>query len=217
EKTRRHFALDVMAVRRMHSPTLQERVFCHGAQREVSGHGVIIGLPYSLLAYVEQRGSSWAPTLHTQRVKPGESAVEVALTQVGWLATQLPADNPPEIALDGGYGNLKFFAGLRGLRCFATARLRNDRVLYQRPAAPPDGSQRKPGRPLKYGPEFRFATPRTWPAPTEVCEFTDPQYGRVRLELWAALRFRVKAEIVALAVVRSQIHLEQAKPPAPHW
>ena len=50
EKSRLHFALDVMAVRRMHSPTLKERVFCHGAQREVGGKGIIIGLPYSILA-----------------------------------------------------------------------------------------------------------------------------------------------------------------------
>jgi len=217
EKARRHFALDVMAVRRMHSPTLQERVFCHGAQREVGGQGVIIGLPYSLLAYVEERGNSWAPAVHTQRIKPGQSAVEVALTQVRWLAVKLPADNPPEIALDGGYGNRKFFAGLRGVRGFATARLRNDRVLYQLPLALPSGAKRPPGRPPKYGPEFRFAEPATWPAPDEVCEFADPQYGRVRLELWAALRFRVKQELVDIAVLRSQIHLEQAKPPAPHW
>jgi hypothetical protein len=214
---RRHFALDVMAVRRMRSPTLQERVFCHGAQREVGGQGIIIGLPYSLLAYVEARGSSWAPALHTQRVKPGERAVEVALTQVRWLAAKLPADSPPEIALDGGYGNCKFFAGLRGVRGFATARLRNDRVLYQLPATPPCGAKQKPGRPPKYGPEFRFAEPASWPTPDEVCEFADPQYGRVRLALWAALRFRVKQEIVDITVVRSQIHLEKAQPPAPHW
>jgi len=201
----------------MHSPTLQARVFCHGAQREVGGQGIVIGLPYSLLAYVAERGSSWAPAVYTQRIKPGESAVTVALTQVRWLAAKLPADSPPEIALDGSYGNRKFFAGLRDVRGFATARLRKDRVLYQLPPALPSGAKRRSGRPPKYGPEFRFADAATWPAPDEVCELTDPQYGRVRLELWAALRFRVKQEIVDIAVVRSQIHLEQDKPPAPQW
>ena len=39
-----HFAVDVMAVRRMRSATLKERVYCHGARREVGGKG-IIGLP----------------------------------------------------------------------------------------------------------------------------------------------------------------------------
>ncbi|MGI0036679.1 MAG: hypothetical protein ACRD98_12515, partial [Nitrososphaera sp.] len=42
-------------------------------------------------------------------------------------------------------------------------------------------------------------------------------FGRVRLELWSALRFRVKEEIVDISVVRSQIRLEKDSPPAPHW
>lgn len=35
--------------------------------------------------------------------------------------------------------------------------------------------------------------------------------------MWAALRFQVKQELVDIAVVRSQIHLEKDQPPAPHW
>ena len=217
EKSRLHFALDVMAVRRMHSPTLKDRVFCHGAQREVGGKGIIIGLPYSILAYVEQRGSSWAPAIHTQRVKPDESAVDVALTQASWVAEQLPEDTTSEIALDGGYGNLKFFSGMRGVRTFATARMRNDRVLYQLPQTPPKSKKKKRGRSRKYGSEFRFADPTTWPTPNEVLEFEDPKFGRVRLELWSALRFRVKKEIVDISVIRSQIRWEKDQPPAPHW
>src|SRR5262245_7920930 len=171
-KERLHFAIDVMAVRRMNSPTLKDRVFCHGAKREVSGTGIIIGLPFSILAYVEQRGTSWAPSLHTQRVKPDQSAVDVAVRQASWIAEQLPAEVSPEIALDGGYGNLKFFRAIRGVRTFATARMRNDRVLYQIPRTPAAG-ERKPGRPPKYGPEFHFADPQTWPTADEVYEFED--------------------------------------------
>jgi DDE superfamily endonuclease len=217
-QARIHFAIDVMAVRRMNSPTLKDRVFCHGAKREVSGTGIIIGLPFSILAYVEQRGTSWAPSLHTQRVKPDQSAVEVAVKQASWIAEQLPAKASPEIALDGSYGNLKFFRAIRGVRCFATARMRNDRVLYQIPQTPPAG-EKKPGRPPKYGPEFHFADPQTWPTPDEVYEFEDAKHGRVRLELWSDLRFRTKKEeIVDISTVaRSQIHLERDKPPAPHW
>jgi hypothetical protein len=216
-QSRLHFAIDVMAVRRMHSPTLKDRLFCHGAQREVGGKGIIIGLPYSILAYVERRGTSWAPALATQRVKPDQSAVEVAVTQARWVAERLPARTTPEIALDGSYGNLKFFAGLRGVRAFATARMRNDRVLYQLPPTAPKGKKKKRGRRPKYGPAFRFAESKSWPTPNEVLDFEDPKFGLVRLELWSALRFRVKKEIVDISVVRSQIHLEKDKPPAPHW
>ncbi len=216
EKSRLHFALDVTAVRRMHSPTLKDRLFCHGAQREVAGRGLIIGLPYSILAYVEERGTSWAPAVHTERVHPGQTAVDVALTQASWVAEQSSEDTTSEIALDGGYGNLKFFTGMRGLNTFATARMRNDRVLYQLPTAPPKGKKKR-GRSRKYGAEFRFAAPATWPEPDEVLEFEDPKFGRTRLELWSALRFQVKKEIVDIAVVRSQIRLEKDSPPAPHW
>jgi len=181
EKSRIHFALDVTAVRRMHSPTLKDRLFCHGAQREVAGKGLIIGLPHSILAYVQEHGMSWAPAVHTQRVKPDQAAVDVVLTQASWVAEQLPEQTTSEIALDGGDGNLKFFTGMRGLKIFATARMRNDRVLYQLPMASPKGTKKR-GRSRKYGAEFRFAAPATWPAPDEVLEFEDPKFGCTRLE-----------------------------------
>jgi hypothetical protein len=215
-RTRYHFALDVMSLRRMHSPTLQERVYCHGAPREVGGQGSIVGLPYSLLAFVEQRGSSWAPTVHTQRVKPGESAVAVALTQTSWLAAQLPPELTAETALDGAYGNLPFFRGVQGQRLFVTARLRNDRVFYQIPSPPPAGTKQR-GRPVKYGAVFKCSEAATWPPPDETLELEDASYGRVRLQLWAALRLRVKGRNLDLTVVRSCIHTEKAKAPAAHW
>lgn len=215
-RTRYHFALDVMSVRRMHSPTLNERVYCHGAQREVGGKGIVVGLPYSLLAFVEQRGASWAPTVHTQRVKPGESAVAVALQQTRWLAEHLPPELTAETALDGGYGNLPFFLGVQGQRLFATARLRNDRVFYQVPPPLPAGTKRR-GRPVKYGAVFKCSEATTWPLPDETLELTDASYGRVRLQLWSALRLRVKDQTVDLTVLRSCIHTDKAKPPAAHW
>lgn len=215
-RTRYYFALDVMSVRRMHSPTLNERVYCHGPQREVGGQGIVVGLPYSLLAFVEQRGTSWAPAVHTQRVKPGASAVAVALTQTSWLAAHLPAELTAETALDGAYGNVPFFLGVQGQRLFATARLRNDRVFYQIPPPLPPGKKPR-GRPVKYGQVFKCSAPTTWPPPDETRELQDASYGRVRLQLWSALRLRVKGQIVDLTVVRSCIHTEKAKPPAAHW
>lgn len=213
-----HFALDVMAIRRMRSPTLKDRVYCHGAQREVGGKGIIIGLPYSIVAFIDKRGTSWAPSIHTRRVKPQESAVDVALSQTKWLAQRLPADATGEVALDGGYGNLKFFQGLGGVKVFATARIRNDRVFYQIPS-PTNAEEEKPkpGRPTKYGAAFHCNHPASWPAPDQILEFQDPSYGDVRLELWSALRLRVKDQCLDLAVVRSQIHLKKDTPPAAHW
>src|SRR5574341_315761 len=74
-----HFAIDVTNVRRMRSPTLKERRYCHGAAREVAGRGVIIGLPYSIVAWESQRGSSFSPPVNIQRLKPEQKAVGVAV------------------------------------------------------------------------------------------------------------------------------------------
>jgi len=216
EPSRLHFAIDGMAVRRMHSPTWKDRLFCPGAQRQVAGRGVIIGLPDSILAEVERPGASWAPAVHPQRVNPDQSAVEVAVTQASWVAEPLPAETTSEIALDGGSGKLKFFGGRRGLRTVATARMRPDRVLYPLPQTPPTGEQKKRGRRPNDGPEFRFADPGTWPTPNEVLELEGPNFGRVRWELGSPLRFRVNGEVVDRSGVRSQIQLERDKPPAPH-
>lgn len=76
-----HFAIDVMSVRRMRSETLTQRLYCHGAKREVGGKAVIIGLPYSIVAFSTMRGSSFAPSVNIRRIKPQEKAVEVAVEQ----------------------------------------------------------------------------------------------------------------------------------------
>jgi hypothetical protein len=216
ERSRLHFSLDVMAVRRMSSPTLNDRLFCHAAQREVGGQGVIIGLPYSILAYADERGTSWTPAVHTERVKPGQTAVEVALAQSRWLVEQLPAQTSAEIALDGSYGNFNFLMGLTGVKAFTTARLRNDRVLYQ-PLPAPEPGKKSFGRPRKYGPVFRFSDPNSWPQPDESLELEDAAYGRLRLELWKELILLKQRQTVKISVLRSQIHLEKDQPPAAHW
>jgi hypothetical protein len=53
------------------------------------------------------------------------------------------------------------------------------------------------------------------PTPDEILQLEDPSYGRVRLELWSKLTLRVKKQSVEISVLRSQIHLEKAQPPAP--
>ena len=67
-----HFAIDVTNARRMCSPTLKDRRYCHGAAREVAGRGVIIGLPYSIVAWESQRGSSFSPPVNIRRLKPDQ-------------------------------------------------------------------------------------------------------------------------------------------------
>lgn len=209
-----YYALDVMPVRRAESKTLKERKVCHGAQREAFGNGVVLGLPYSILAFTENANSSWAMTVSSERVKPEEKAVAVAVKQIEWLCEH-KSEAETSVGLDGGYGNVGFFLGLKGKEAFAVARMRNDRTLYRRPRV----AVGKRGRDPKYGEKFKFNEPETWGEAEEVLEFEDEKHGLVRIEKWSNLRFRVAKEVVEIEVMRSQIHLEreESKRPKARW
>lgn len=209
-----HFAIDVTSVRRMRAPTLLERQYCHGAVREVSGNGVIVGLPYSILAWTTKRASSFAPPVNIRRLRPGEKAVDVAVAQVCWLGFYLPSGQDWRAALDGGYGHRNFFAPLQDKDVQVVARTRCDRVLYHRAtAAQYCGKGRRP----VFGAAFRCQDATTWSAPAETVRFTDAQHGRVALQLWRGLGLRHKGQFVAVDLLRSQIHADHAKPPKAHW
>jgi len=209
-----HFAIDVTSVRRMRSPTLQERRYCHGAAREVGGHGVIIGLPYSITAWATQRGSSFTPPVNIQRLKPAQTAVQVAVEQVLWLGLYTPSELDWRVALDGAYGNREFFAPLQGKEVQVVARTRCDRVLYRR-ASTADycGKGRRP----VFGVAFRCKDVATWGEPDERVSFDDAQHGRLELQLWRGLGLRKQGRFVAVELLRSQIRAEQEKPPEARW
>ena len=202
---------DVMNVRRAESETLKERVICHGAKREAFGKGIVFGLPYSLLAFTENAKSSWAMTVNSERVKPAEKAVGVAVKQIAWLFENSEAET--SVGLDGGYGNVGFFLGLKGKKAFAVARMRNDRTMYGRP----ERRESRRGNQAKYGEKFKFNEPESWGEAEETIEFEDEKHGQVRIEKWSRLRFRVGKEVVEIEVMRSQIHLEREKPNKPRW
>ncbi len=206
------YALDVMNVRRAESKTLKDRMVCHGAKREAFGNGVVLGLPYSILAFTENASSSWAMTVSSERVKPEDKAVAVAVKQIEWLFENKSEDET-SVGLDGGYGNVGFFLGLKGKEAFAVARMRNDRVLYRRPQRRAGGR----GNQAKYGEKFKFNEPESWGEAEEIIEFEDAKHGQVRIEKWSNLRFRVAKEVVEIEVMRSQIHLERKEPPKPRW
>ena len=208
-----YYALDVMNVRRAESETLKDRMICHGAKREAYGNGVVLGLPYSLLAFTENANSSWAMTVNCERVKPDEKAVSVAVKQIEWLFENSERQAETSVGLDGGYGNVGFFCGLHGKKAFAVARLRNDRKMYRRPERREKGR----GNQAKYGEEFKFNEPESWGEAEEIIEFGDEKHGLVRIEKWSQLRFRVAKKVVEIEVMRSQIHLERKEPPKPRW
>ncbi|MBA3601587.1 MAG: transposase, partial [Acidobacteria bacterium] len=206
------YALDVMNVRRAESETLKDRVVCHGAKREAFGNGIVFGLPYSLLAFTENASSSWAMTVNSERVKPEEKAVAVAVKQIEWLFEN-KEESETSVGLDGGYGNVGFFLGLKGKKAFVVARMGNDRTLYRQPKRRASGR----GNQAKYGEKFKFNEPESLGEAEETIEFVDEKHGKVRIEKWSGLRFRVGKEVVEIEAMRSQIHLEREKPNKPRW
>lgn len=209
-----HFAIDVTNVRRMCSPTLKQRQYCHGAAREVAGRGVIIGLPYSIVAWESQRGSSFSPPVNIERIEPGEKATAVAVDQVLWLGFYTPSHLDWRAALDGAYGNREFFTPLQDKAVQVVARTRCDAVLAR--LAGPDQYCGRGRHPI-FGPDFRCKDERTWGAPDEELSFNDPQHGDVQLQLWRGLGLRKKGGMTPVELIRSRIHTQREKPPEAHW
>jgi len=203
-----------MSLRRLHSPTLKERRYCHGAAREVSGRGVIIGLPYSILAWASQRGSSFTLPVYIRRLEPAQTQVALALEQVLWLGLHAPSELEWRAALDGAYGNREFFAPWQEKEVQVVARTRCDRVLSRRSsAADYCGKGRRP----VFGTTFRCKDAATWGEPDERVSFSDAQQGRVELQLWRGLGLRKKGRFVAVELIRSQIRADSERPPKADW
>jgi hypothetical protein len=151
-------------------------------------------------------------TVNVERIKPGEKAVPVAVKQIEWLFEN-KSEAETSVGVDGSYGNVGFFLGLKGKEVFAVARMRNDRTLYRRP----EKEEGKRGRTPKYGEKFKFNEEESLGKAEEIIEFWDEKHGLVRIEKWSNLRFRVAKEVVEIEVIRSQIHLEREKPPKARW
>lgn len=209
-----HFAIDVTGIRRMSSPTLKDRLYYHGAAREVAGRGIFVGLPYSILAWQSQRGSSFSPPVNIERIKPEQTAVEVAVEQALWLGLYAPSELEWRAALDGAYGNREFFAPLQDKAIQVVARTRSNAV-FVRPATADQYCGR--GRHPLFGADFRCKDPQTWGTPDEEVNLEDARHGQVCLQLWRGLGLHRKGGLIPIALIRSRIHLERQDPPKAHW
>jgi hypothetical protein len=205
------FALDATLWPHRQAKTLAERQWypVHG-----SGPQIVAGHAYSLLAWVVERGTSWALPLSTRRLPPQQSAVAVGVEQVQRLCARRTEQAPAShtvVTADGSYGNHRFLGPLKGQPCTVVVRLRRDRVLYRAAAA--YGGR---GRPAKHGERFAFKDPSTWGAPDETSDVEDARWGRLRLRRWNGLHARPDAA-TAFDVVQIESHRERERPPAPLW
>lgn len=211
---RQIFSLDGTAWPRPAAPTLSDRQYVYSPTPAIDGGSIVIGYPYSILAWVAEMGSSWALPVDIERISSQETALTLGIQQVQRMC-ELRAPHLATcqhiVVADGKYGNHHFLAPLRDLGCGLVVRLRRDRVLYR----PPERYSGR-GRPRVPGERFAFQESDTWHAPDQCLKLDDPKWGRVEIRLWSGLHAREDANTV-FAVLCIQTHLERDHPPQPLW
>lgn len=205
------FALDPSVWPRPRTRTLQELRYERSPTQAIRGYSIVKGYAYSMLAWIPQRGKSWALPLDTRRIAGKQTAVEVGVEQVKTLCQNRPDACLDVIVADGAFGNHRFLGGIKDLSCAVVVRLRRDRVLYGEP-----GPYQGKGRPRVHGRRFAFKEPQTWGPPDEQMCFEDERYGQVYLRCWHNLHAKQDAS-TPFSVIRAEVHLEREKPPDPIW
>jgi len=208
-------ALDVSAWSRPDAVTLPDRQFVHSSTQDVTGNDVVVGQPYSFLAWIAQPDHSWTLPVRENRVRSDQTEVEVGVAQVKAFCEARGAAALNQqlhvVVADGRYGNHRFFGPLQDSPCALLARMRCDRVLYG-----PPGPYAGVGRPRKHGNRFAFKEPDTWHEPNQWLALEDEEHGQVEIRLWNNLHALEDAD-TPFAVIRIQTHLERDTPPDPEW
>ena len=208
------FSLDGTAWPHPAAWTLTDRQYVFSPTPAVDGGSIVVGHPYSVLAWVPQPGSSWGPPVSIRRALSQQTDVGVGIEQVKQLCRHRYKEMLEDLYLiiaDAKYGNHRFLAPLKDEPCGALVRMRRDRVLYGAP-----GAYSGHGRPRVHGERFAFKEPETWGVPDEFVTFVDERWGQVELRRWKGLHERAAAD-APLDVVQARIHLEREKPPNLLW
>jgi hypothetical protein len=209
------FSLDGTAWPHPAAKTLADLQYVYSPTAAVDGGSIVVGHPYSVLAWVPECGSSWAPPVSVRRASSEQSDVEIGIEQVKRLCRSREAEMLGALHLiiaDAKYGNHRFLGSLRDEPCGALVRMRRDRVLY---GEPPPYSGR--GRPRVHGDRFAFKEPDTWGEPGATVELEgDERWGKVRLRSWDNKHARQDAP-TAFSAILVETHLEREKSSAPFW
>jgi hypothetical protein len=192
---------------------LADRQYIRGSTPAVKG-SILIGHPYSLLAWVPESHSSWAPPLSVRRIPSQQTPTQMGVAQVKRLCRLRQREMKHWLYLivgDGKYGNHHFLGPLKDEPCGALVRLRRDRVLHGVPG--PYGGM---GSPRVHGDRFAFKEPETWGEPAATTALEHERWGQVRLRRWDHLHARQDAS-TPFSVILAETHLERDKPSDPFW
>jgi hypothetical protein len=210
---RQVFSLDDTAWLHPTAKTLADRQYICGTTQAVH-KSILVGHPYSILAWVPQSTKSWAPPVSVRRITSQQTAAEVGVMQVKQLCRWRWREMMRWLYLvvgDGKYGNHRFLGPLKDDPCGALVRLRCDRVLYGAP-----GPYSGKGRPRVHGDRFAFKEPETWGTPDAEVMIEDERWGQVRLRRWDNKHARQDAT-APFSVILVETHLELDPPSNPFW
>jgi len=202
------FSLDGTAWPHPEAKVLADRQYVY------SGGKIVVGHPYSVLAWVSEPKTSWAPPVSVRRVSSQQTDSEVGVAQVKKLCCLRRTEMRQHLHLivgDCKYGNHCFLGPLRDEPCGALVRMRCDRVLYGKP-----GPYQGKGRPRVHGDRFAFKDPETWGEAKVQTELEDERWGKVRLRRWDDKHARQDAD-TEFSVILAETHLERDNPSDPFW
>jgi hypothetical protein len=207
------FALDDTAWPHTAARTLADRQYLRGCTSAING-SIVIGHPYSVLSWVPDVHSSWAPPVSVRRIPSHRTATEIGVEQVQQLVRHRQDEMKGALHLivgDGKYGNHHFLGALKDEPCGALVRLRCDRVLYGPPG--PYGGR---GRPRVHGERFAFKEPETWGVPDAEVELEHERWGNVRIRRWGN-KHALQDGYTPFSVILVETHLERDQPSDPLW
>jgi len=208
------YSVDGTAWPHAKAKVMADRQYVHSPTPAIDGGKIVVGHPYSALAWVPEIGRSWAPPMSVRRISSQQTAVEMGVEQVKLLCDERREEMKRFfhlIVADGKYGNHLFLGPLKDEPCGTLVRLRCDRVLYGEPS-PYSGR----GRPRVHGARFAFKEPETWGEPNATIELEDERWGKVRLRRWDDLHARQDAK-TPFSTILIESHLEREKPAKPLW
>ena len=110
------YPLDGTAWAHPEAKAMSDRQYVYSPTIAVDGGSIVVGHPYSVLAWAPERNSSWTPPVSVQRIESQQTAVQVGVEQAKRLCRYREAtrsDALDIIAADGKYGNHHFLASLK--------------------------------------------------------------------------------------------------------
>ncbi len=188
-------AIDGTPIERPEAKTSEDRGYIHVSNLPLADKPISIGWMVSVVGLQPEQASSWTPPLDFQRIGSEQTAVGVAIEQLGRLKP-LFGNRQVVVVADRRSGTPEMLRACQSLGYHVLIRLKSNRKLYRKPV------RRFPrGRLPVDGPLLQGTRPETQFDPAQTWESTD-QEGRVtRVSRWDGVHFQQDRDL-SLSVIR---------------